>query len=101
MTRRSLAALVAFAAAGLTACGASAPPAEELAIEVIDSMLERGEITEATAECMTERVGEYEDDELDRIVENADAQDDAALEQLDQFQADLEACRVGPQPAGG
>ena len=80
------------AAVVLTACGASAPPAKELAIEVIDSMVTSGEISEAVAVCMREKVGTYSGDELDEIAERAASDNAEALGQLDQFQADLAAC---------
>ena len=80
------------AAVVLTACGASAPPAKELAIEVIDSMVTSGEISEAVAVCMREKVGTYSGDELDEIAERANGGNTDALADLDEFQADLAAC---------
>lgn len=82
----------ALAAVALTACGASAPPAKELAIEVIDSMVADGEISERAGECMREKVDAYTGDDLDQIAERADAGNTEAEADLDKFQADLESC---------
>ncbi len=95
MNRRSLVAVVALAVTGLTACGASAPPAKELAVEVVDSMLADGLITDAAAECMRDRIAEYDGETLDDIAERADSQNADALEDLAQFQADLADCNQG------
>lgn len=92
MKRRALVSLV-LAAGVLTACGASAPPAKELAIEVVDSMVLRNEITEAEAECMRGKINEYSGDALDDIAQKADGGNTDALASLDQFQADLASCR--------
>lgn len=94
MNRRSLVAVVALAGVGLTACGASAPPAKELAVEVIDSMVADGTITDAEGECMRDKVAEYEGEMLDDIAERAAGNDATGLEELGQFQADLAACRA-------
>ena len=94
MNRRSLVALVALAATGLTACGASAPPANELAIELIDSLEADGTLTERQAECMRDRVGEYTGDELDDLAERADSKNAEALEGIQQFERDLAGCRA-------
>jgi len=96
VNRRRLVALVALAAAGLTACGASAPPAHELAIEVIDSMEARGEINPNAAQCMRDAVDEYDEDDLAQIADNAAGGSTDALEQLDRFEADLALCRTVP-----
>ncbi|HWL45571.1 MAG TPA: hypothetical protein VNQ73_21700 [Ilumatobacter sp.] len=98
MSRRSsrvtLVALVALAATGLTACGASAPPAKELAVEVVDSLLADGLIDADEADCMRSKVAEYTGDALDNIAERANNNDANALEALEQFEADLADCRA-------
>lgn len=94
MTRRSLAALAVLAATGLTACGASAPPAKELAVEAVDSLVADGYINEREADCMRGKVEAYTGDELDNIAEAAAGNSAEGLEQLDQFQADLADCRA-------
>lgn len=81
-----------MAAVVLAACGTSAPPAKELAVEVIDSMELRGEISEAAAACMRDKVEAYTGKQLDEIAERADAGNTEALAELDTFQADLAAC---------
>lgn len=94
MNRRSLVALVALAATGLTACGASAPPANELAIELIDSLEADGTLTADQAGCMRDRVGEYTGEELDDLAERADSNNAEALEGIQKFERDLRACRA-------
>lgn len=95
MTRPSRSILVAAALAAftLTACGASAPPAEELAGEVIDSLVLRGQITERQAECMHEHVAEFDGELLDDLGERAASGNADALAELDEFEAVLAACR--------
>jgi hypothetical protein len=94
VTRPSRSILVAAAVAAftLTACGASAPPAEELAGEVIDSLVLRGQITERQADCMHEHVAEFEGELLDDLGERAASEDATALAELEEFQAALAAC---------
>ncbi len=93
MTRRSLVALAVLGGSVLTACGASAPPAKELAVEVVDSLLADGTIDAAAAECMREKISGYEGDMLDDIADRAASDNADALESLAEFQADLAACR--------
>lgn len=95
MTRPSRSILVAAAVATftLTACGASAPPAEELAGEVIDSLVLRGQITERQADCMHEHVAAFDGELLDDLGERAASGNAEALAELDEFQAALAACR--------
>jgi hypothetical protein len=90
---RTVAVLAVLAAGVLTACGASAPPAKELAIEVIDSMEQREEITAEAAICMRAEVEKFEGETLDDIAALADAGDTRGLEALAEFEAALTACR--------
>lgn len=87
-------ALVALAATGLTACGASAPPANELAIELIDSLEADKTLSATEADCMRDRVGEYDGETLDDLAERADSENAEALAELAQFQQDLADCRA-------
>lgn len=94
MTRRSLAVFAALAVTGLTACGASAPPAKELAVEAVDSLVADGYIDEGDADCMREKIAAYSGDELDSIAESAANNSADGLAKLEQFQADLADCRA-------
>ena len=85
----------ALAAFTLTACGASAPPAEELAGEVIDSMVLRGQITADQAPCMHEHVATFEGELLDDLGERAASGNADAVVELEEFQAALAACTTG------
>jgi polyhydroxyalkanoate synthesis regulator phasin len=85
----------ALAAFTLPACGASAPPAEELAGEVIDSMVLRGQITEDEGACMHAEVAAFEGELLDDLGERAASDNAAALAELDEFQQALADCTQG------
>lgn len=94
MNRRTLVAFVALAATGLTACGTSAPPANELAIELIDALEADGTLKSTQAACMRERVEAYSDEELDDLAERADSGNAEALDGMRKFQQDLADCRL-------
>ena len=87
----------------LTACGASSPPAEELAHELIDAA--RGPdgqpLSQAERDCMNEQVDEFElteveaqgFDGLDDVFEKAANGQEQALQIVARFEGDLERCR--------
>jgi hypothetical protein len=87
---RSLLAALAVGTVVLTACGSSAPPAKELAIEVIETL----EVTDTVKACMTAKVNEFEGEQLDSIAEAAEGGDQDAIAQLDEFQDALESCNA-------
>lgn len=89
MKVRSVLAAVIVSTGTLAACGASAPPANELAIEVIESL----DLSDAVEACMLAEVDTFTDDELDQIAEAADDGDAEANAAMDAFQAALEACQ--------
>ena len=94
-----------FAAAGLvallTACGASAPPADELANEMIDTLEVNGvPVSDEIKVCMHGKVEEFQltDDELsgfdsfdDVAAKAADGQQQA-ITIMDRFEASLASC---------
>ena len=85
----------------LTACGASAPPADELALEVIDSMELRDEITAETAACMRDEVTGFTltdeqalgFEDFDDVATKADQGNEQAQNIMADFEAALAACR--------
>jgi hypothetical protein len=87
---RSVLAAVIVSTGVLAACGASAPPADELAIEVIDSL----DVSESVKECMRAEVDKFDEDELDQIAAAADDGDAEGLAGIAAFQAALEDCQV-------
>ncbi len=89
-----LVATAALATAVLTACGVSAPPPNELAGEIIDTL---DELPASVRACMREQLAEYSDDDLESITnglesDNTETQTEAQAA-LDQFQSDLASCR--------
>lgn len=95
--------VVAVASLGfLTACGTSAPPADELAHEMIDAANgPDGEpLSDAVRDCMNAKVDEFEltetelqgFDNLDDVFAKAADGQEQALAIVDRFQADLESC---------
>lgn len=87
----------------LTACGTAPPPSDELAHEMIDAANgPDGEpLSEAERDCMHEQVDDFEltDDEqagfgdLDDVFSKAADGQEAAMEIVARFQADLTTCR--------
>ncbi len=73
----------------LTACGASAPPASELALEVIETL----DVSESVKECMREKVAAFDVADFEAIknaaADNVAAEDIAAL---NKFEAALASC---------
>lgn len=91
---RRLVATAALATAVLTACGVSAPPPNELAGEIIDTL---DELPESVRVCMREQLAEYTDQDLEAITnglesENTETQAEAQAA-LDKFESDLASCR--------
>ncbi len=90
-------AVVAFSA--LTACGQSAPPARELADEMIDSLTDTEASPEAKA-CMHAEVAKFELTEqqlvgfkdFDDVAEKAAGGNETALEIMADFEAALASC---------
>ncbi|MDJ0769250.1 MAG: hypothetical protein QNJ12_10665 [Ilumatobacter sp.] len=92
MKRPRRAVLLAVLAAGaLTACGASSPPAEELALEVIESL----DVDESVKECMRDEVTGFTltEEQAQGFVDLDDVADKAARgnEQAQNIMADFEA----------
>lgn len=90
MKVRSVLAAVIVSTGVLTACGASAPPANELAIEVIDSL----DVSETVKECMRAEVETFEGEELDEIAAAADDGNTDAVASMLAFQEALEDCQA-------
>lgn len=85
-----------------TACGASAPPAEELANEIIDTLESNGEpLSDEVKRCMRDKVDDFEltDDEqqgfsdLDDVASKAADGQAQALQIMERFEASLASCR--------
>jgi hypothetical protein len=96
-SRRSFLPLALVAVGVLTACGASAPPAKELADEMIDTL----EVSDSVKSCMHAQVADFrlsEDDaqgfkDLDDVAAKASGGNELALRIMDNFEASLAACR--------
>ena len=81
----------------LSACGASAPPAKELADELIDTL----EVSDEVKACMHEAVADFSLTEeqaagfenFDDVATKADGGNEQALQILADFEAALAACR--------
>jgi hypothetical protein len=99
-SRRSILAVALASVTVLSACGASAPPAKELATEMVDTMLSRGEVTEAAATCMRDEIDGFTltDEQatgfsdFDDVASKAAGNNELALKILADFQAVLAAC---------
>jgi hypothetical protein len=80
----------------LSACGASAPPAKELADELIDTL----EVSDEVKDCMHEAVTDFglsEEDaqgfsDLDDVAAKAADGQERAIQIMDDFQQSLAAC---------
>ena len=90
MKVRSVLAAVILSAGALTACGASAPPADELAIEVIESL----DVSDSVKACMIAEVDTFAAEDLDQIAAAADDGDAEGLAAIAAFQAALEDCQA-------
>jgi hypothetical protein len=93
---RSIVATAALSLTVLTACGASAPPAGELAIEVIETL----DVSDSVKACMTGVVTGFElteeeaagFDNFDDVAQKAADGNQLALRIMDDFEADLARC---------
>ena len=94
--RRSFLPLAVVALSALTACGASAPPAKELADEVIETL----DVTDAVKACMHAEVADFGLTEeqatgfkdFDDVAMKADGGNELALAIMADFQAALASC---------
>lgn len=94
--RNTLAALAVVATGVLTGCGVSAPPAAELAFEVIDTL----DVSDSVKDCMRLVVADFQltDDQavgfdgLDDVASKAADGNAQAQNIMDDFEADLAAC---------
>ena len=99
-SRRSIIALAAASVTVLSACGASAPPAKELATEMVDSMVERDGLSEEAAACMRQEIEDFSLTEeqaqgfsdFDDVAAKAAGGNELALQVLADFQEALAAC---------
>jgi len=99
-SRRSILALAAASVTVLSACGASAPPAKELATEMVDSMVEKDGLSEAAADCMRREIDEFSLTEeqaqgfsdFDDVADKAAGGNELALQIMGDFQDALAAC---------
>ena len=95
MNRRLVA--VAAAITVLSACGASAPPAKELANEVIDTL----DVSDEVKACMHAEVADFSltaeeatgFESFDDVAEKADGGNELAQQIIDRFEAALASCR--------
>lgn len=93
---RRLTALAVAALGTLTACGASAPPANELAHELVDTL----DVSDAVKDCMHDQVDGFrlsEEDavgfkDLDDVAAKADGGNERAIQIMNDFTAALASC---------
>jgi hypothetical protein len=93
---RRLVATVVLALGTVTACGASAPPARELADEMIDTL----DVSDAVKDCMHDEVESFalsEEDavgftDLDDVATKASEGNERAIQIMNDFQAALASC---------
>ena len=85
----------------LTACGASAPPADELADELIDTLEKNGQpVSDAVKACMHQAVADFEltpeeaqgFENLDDVAKKAADGNEQASQILQRFEDELAAC---------
>lgn len=95
--RRRVTLLVAVSLSALAACGNPAPPAKELAVEMIDTLNE----SENVKACMRQRVEEFtltpEEatgfEDFDDVAAKADGGNVLAQQVIARFESQLAACR--------
>lgn len=100
MSRRSILALAAASITALSACGASAPPAKELALEMVDTMVDHGDVTEEVGVCMRSEIVDFGLTEeqavgfsdFDDVAQKAADGNELAMQIMGDFQAALAAC---------
>lgn len=98
--RRRVTLLVALSLSALAACGNPAPPAKELAVEMIDTLNE-SENSENVKACMRQRVEEFtltpEEatgfEDFDDVAAKADGGNVLAQQVIARFESQLAACR--------
>ena len=94
---RRLIATVVVSLSVVTACGASSPPARELAHEMVDTL----DLSDEVKDCMHDRVDGFalsEEDalgftDLDDVAAKADGGNERAIQIMNDFQASLASCR--------
>ena len=94
---RRLVATAVVSLSVLTACGASAPPARELANELVDTL----DVSDDVKDCMHDEVDNFrlsdEDalgfSDLDDVATKADQGNERAIQIMNDFQAALASCR--------
>ena len=94
---RRLIATVVVSLSVVTACGASSPPARELAHEMVDTL----DLSDDVKDCMHDRVDSFalsEEDalgftDLDDVAAKADGGNERAIQIMNDFQASLAGCR--------
>jgi hypothetical protein len=95
-SRRSILATAALSISVLSACGASAPPAKELADEMIDTL----DVAQPVKDCMHKAVADFSLTEqqaqgfkdLDDVAEKAAGGNELAKQIMTEFQSALAAC---------
>lgn len=95
-SRRSIIALAAASITVLSACGASAPPAKELATEMVATL----DVSDEVKACMRQEIEDFSLTEeqaqgfsdFDDVASKADGGNELALQILGNFQAALAAC---------
>lgn len=95
-SRRSIIALAAASVTVLSACGASAPPAKELATEMVDTL----DVSDAVKACMRQEIEDFSLTEeqalgfsdFDDVASKADGGNELALQVMAEFEAVLAAC---------
>lgn len=94
--RRSFVAAAALSLTVLTACGASAPPAKELADEMIDTL----DVSDDVKACMHQAVADFSlteqqaqgFEDFDDVATKADGGNELAIQIIADFEASLAAC---------
>lgn len=94
---RRLVATAVVSLSVLTACGASAPPARELANELVDTL----DVSDDVKDCMHDEIDTFalsEEDtlgfsDLDDVASKADQGNERAIQIMNDFQAALASCR--------
>jgi hypothetical protein len=101
--RRSLVVVAALGTVVLAACGASAPPARELADEMIETLEQDGEpLPDSVKDCMHAVVADFRltdeeaqgFDDLDEVASKAADGQEQAIQIIARFQDELEACNT-------
>jgi hypothetical protein len=95
-SRRSILAVAVASVTILSACGASAPPAKELAIEIVDTL----DVDDAVKDCMRDEITGFTLTEeqaagfsdFDDVAKKADGGNETALKIMADFEAALAAC---------